>query len=221
MSEHSSSSKKMLASLNQIDPASFYTLSSSVSLTKNSTSYQVNIASEEISNKSHRQKFPRESAPRRSNATSTAISYDFNKKSIFRRPGVSISRAHSSLFEDSWLRLIVPLELGCSLPPLLVSSPARCPGEGIYMLLMWAARLQKPMKIEKRMRGLKCTCGSKFKIWVCSSPDTLLKRSFQLSKVDKTGADIQPIYTDIHRRCTLNMCKNCELMVTYMDANFR
>ena len=46
MSEHSSSSKKMLASLNKIDPASFYTPSSSVSPTKNSTSYLVNIASE-------------------------------------------------------------------------------------------------------------------------------------------------------------------------------
>ena len=38
----------MLASLNEIDPASFYTPSSSVSLTKNSTSYQVNIASEVV-----------------------------------------------------------------------------------------------------------------------------------------------------------------------------
>ena len=61
-------------------------------------------------------------ALRRSNATSTTISYDFNKKSIFRRPGVSISRAHSSLFEDSWLRSIVPLEFytttACILIPL-------------------------------------------------------------------------------------------------------
>ena len=49
-----------------------------------------------------------------------------------------------------------------------------------------------------------------FEIWVCSSEYMLLKRDFQLSKVEKQ-ADIQPVYTGIQARNTINMCKKCEL----------
>ena len=45
---------------------------------------------------------------------------------------------------------------------------------------------------------------SKFEIWVCSSEDDLLKKYFQLSKVEKQ-ADIHNVYTDIHRRYTIDM----------------
>ena len=68
--------------------------------------------------------------------------------------------------------------------------------------------------------GRKCTGGSKFKILVCSSEDMLLEGNFQLSKVEKQ-ADIQPVYTDIHRHYTLNMCKKCELQVNVQGRQFQ
>ena len=54
-----------------------------------------------------------------------------------------------------------------------------------------------------RLKGVQ---EAKIKIWVDRSPDTLLKRSFQLSKVEKQD-DIHPAYTDIQKCYTLNRCK--------------
>lgn len=51
---------------------------------------------------------------------------------------------------------------------------------------------------------------SEFEIWVCISEYMLPKRDFQLLKVEKQ-ADIQPVYTGIQARNTINMCKKCEL----------
>ena len=46
-----------------------------------------------------------------------------------------------------------------------------------------------------------------FETWVDGSKVRCWKRIFQLSKVEKQ-ADIQPVYTDIQKRYTLNRCKN-------------
>ena len=60
---------------------------------------------------------------------------------------------------------------------------------------------------------------SELNIWVNGSKNTLLKRGFQLSK-DEKQADIQPVYTHIQGRYTLDIRKKCELQVNLQGRRY-
>ena len=56
-------------------------------------------------------------------------------------------------------------------------------------------------------------------MWADGSENMLLERDLQLSKIENQ-ADIHPVYTDIQKWYTLDMCKKCELKVKVQGHRF-